>query len=67
MATGSKIELGRIVLYVFFPVAIFFYFNMPGSYDDFMTQKKKELFPRKKTAINLQRQWKVLQKPKKNS
>ena len=30
----------QIVLYVFFPVAIFFYFNMPGSYEDFMTQKK---------------------------
>ena len=27
-------------MYVFFPVAMFFYFNMPESYEDFMTQKK---------------------------
>ncbi|KAL9950510.1 hypothetical protein ACROYT_G043019 [Oculina patagonica] len=45
MAIGSKIELGRIVLYVFFPVAVFFYFNWPGSYEDYMTQKKKEIYP----------------------
>ena len=30
----------QIVLYVFFPIAVFFYFNLPESYDDFMSQKK---------------------------
>ncbi|KAM7447032.1 hypothetical protein ABFA07_004678 [Porites harrisoni] len=45
MAIGSKIELGRIVLYVFFPVAVFAFFNMPESYEEFMSQKKKELYP----------------------
>ncbi|XP_020625676.1 protein PET100 homolog, mitochondrial-like [Orbicella faveolata] len=45
MAIGSKIELGRIVLYVFFPVAVFLYFNFPGSYEEYMTQKKKEIYP----------------------
>ena len=30
----------QIVLYVFFPVAMFFYFNLPESYEDFMSQKK---------------------------
>lgn len=30
----------QIVLYVFFPVAIFLYFNFPGSYEEYMTQKK---------------------------
>lgn len=48
MAMGSKIELGRIVLYVFFPVAMFFYFNLPESYEDFMSQKKKGIYPEDK-------------------
>lgn len=30
---------------MFFPVAMFFYFNLPESYEDFMSQKKKELYP----------------------
>lgn len=27
---------------------MFFYFNLPESYDDFMSQKKKELYPEDK-------------------
>ena len=30
----------QIVLYVFFPVAVFAFFNMPESYEEFMSQKK---------------------------
>ncbi|CAH3191358.1 unnamed protein product [Porites evermanni] len=45
MAIGSKIELGRIVLYVFFPVAVFAFFNMPESYEEFMSQKKSGIVP----------------------
>ncbi|XP_020895845.1 protein PET100 homolog, mitochondrial-like [Exaiptasia diaphana] len=45
MATGSKIELFRIAVYVFFPVAVFYYFNLPEIYDDFISNKKQQVYP----------------------
>lgn len=42
---GSKIELFRVTLYVFFPVALFYYFNLPDNQDNFIEQRKKEIYP----------------------
>ena len=42
--TYHNIILSQIVLYVFFPVAMFAYFNMPESYEDFMSLKKVCIF-----------------------
>lgn len=30
---------------MFFPVGIFYYFNLPDFYDNYVTQKKSEIFP----------------------
>ncbi|XP_032230585.1 protein PET100 homolog, mitochondrial isoform X2 [Nematostella vectensis] len=50
MATGSKIELFRIAVYVFFPVALFYYFNLPEIYEDYVNNKKGQIYPPDETT-----------------
>ncbi|XP_046851326.1 protein PET100 homolog, mitochondrial-like [Xenia sp. Carnegie-2017] len=42
---GSKIELLRMTIYVFFPVAVFYYFNMPDFYEEYVQSRMKKLYP----------------------
>lgn len=42
---GSGIELIRMTIYVFFPVALFYYFNRPEFYRKTVQEKKKILYP----------------------
>lgn len=44
---GSKIELLRMTIYVFFPVAVFYYFNKPNFYEDYVQKRMKEIYPPK--------------------
>lgn len=43
MANGM--ELFRMTLYVFFPVAVFYVFNFPELFDRRVEDKRKTLFP----------------------
>lgn len=42
---GSKIELFRIGVYVFLPVAVFYFFNNPEFFDDYVTKKQRDFYP----------------------
>ncbi|XP_065069749.1 protein PET100 homolog, mitochondrial-like [Rhopilema esculentum] len=42
---GNRIELFRVGLYVLFPVAIFYYFNLPENQDDYLEKRKREIYP----------------------
>ncbi|XP_028404680.1 protein PET100 homolog, mitochondrial-like [Dendronephthya gigantea] len=42
---GSKIELLRMSIYVFFPVAVFYYFNMPNFYEEYVQTTMGKLYP----------------------
>ncbi|XP_003384741.1 PREDICTED: protein PET100 homolog, mitochondrial-like [Amphimedon queenslandica] len=44
-STGNAIELMRIGLYVFFPVAIFYWFNHPDFFEKYVADERKRLFP----------------------
>lgn len=40
-----KLEVGRMTLYVLFPVAVFYIFNQPQYFEDWVIQTKRDLFP----------------------
>jgi len=42
---GSKIELFRMTVYVFFPIAIFYYFNLPEFYEGYVSHEVKKMYP----------------------
>jgi len=42
---GYKLEIAKVGLYVLFPVAVFYYFNLPENQDDYLEIRKKELYP----------------------
>ncbi|RDD47722.1 Protein PET100-like protein, mitochondrial [Trichoplax sp. H2] len=41
---GNKIELFRMTIYVFFPVAIFYYFNKPDWYEKWVENKRAKIY-----------------------
>ncbi|XP_077980827.1 protein PET100 homolog, mitochondrial-like [Glandiceps talaboti] len=42
---GWKLEVGKMTMYVFFPVALFFYFNQPELFEDYISKRRRYLFP----------------------
>ena len=42
---GSRIELFRIGVYIFFPVAVFYYFNNPEFFEEYVLKRQKSLYP----------------------
>lgn len=42
---GWVLEIGKMALYMSFPVAMFHYFNQPEYFEKWVTQKKQELYP----------------------
>lgn len=42
---GWKLEVGKMVVYMAFPVALFHYFNQPQLYEEWVTQIKREVYP----------------------
>lgn len=42
---GWILEVGKMVMYISFPVAMFHYFNQPAYFEKWVTQKKREIYP----------------------
>ncbi|XP_022920387.1 protein PET100 homolog, mitochondrial [Onthophagus taurus] len=40
-----KLEVGKMVIYMAFPVACFHYFNQPDLFEDWVTKMKREIYP----------------------
>ncbi|XP_017770387.1 PREDICTED: protein PET100 homolog, mitochondrial-like [Nicrophorus vespilloides] len=40
-----QLEVGKMVLYMAFPVCLFHYFNQPQYFEKWVVQKKRELYP----------------------
>ena len=50
---GSRIELFRIGVYIFFPVAVFYYFNNPEFFDEYVLKTQKALYPPEEKLVKL--------------
>lgn len=42
---GYWLEIGKMAIYLSFPVAMFHYFNQPEYFEKWVTQTKREIFP----------------------
>ncbi|XP_064606379.1 protein PET100 homolog, mitochondrial-like [Liolophura sinensis] len=42
---GWRLEIFKMALYMSFPVGMFYYFNQPEFFENWMMSKRKELFP----------------------
>lgn len=42
---GWALEIGKMVMYISFPVVMFHYFNQPAYFEKWVTQKKREIYP----------------------
>lgn len=40
-----KLEVGRMAMYMSFPVVLFYYFNQPKYFEEWVTKTKRELYP----------------------
>ncbi|CAG9855178.1 unnamed protein product [Phyllotreta striolata] len=40
-----KLEVAKMGLYVTFPVALFYYFNQPQYFEEWVVNKKREIYP----------------------
>ncbi|XP_066915131.1 protein PET100 homolog, mitochondrial-like [Clytia hemisphaerica] len=50
---GSKLELFRIGVYIFFPVAVFYFFNNPEFYDEYVVRSQRKLYPKDEDLVKL--------------
>lgn len=39
------LEVGKMALYMSFPVALFHYFNQPEYFEKYVIEKKREMYP----------------------
>ncbi|XP_014262548.1 protein PET100 homolog, mitochondrial [Cimex lectularius] len=42
---GWKLEVGKMALYMAFPVGIFHFFNQPQYFEDWVVSVKREIYP----------------------
>lgn len=42
---GWLLEIGKMAIYLTFPVATFHYFNKPEYFEKFVIEKKREMYP----------------------
>lgn len=42
---GWKLEVGKMAMYMAFPVALFHWFNQPEYFERWVTSKKREMYP----------------------
>ncbi|XP_022120546.1 protein PET100 homolog, mitochondrial [Pieris rapae] len=40
-----KLEVARMAMYTSFPVALFFYFNQPTYFEEWVTNTKRQILP----------------------
>lgn len=42
---GWKLEIGKMAMYVSFPVILFYFFNQPKYFEDWVVRMRRELYP----------------------
>lgn len=42
---GWKLEIAKMAMYMSFPVAVFYFFNQPQYFEDWVVQMRRELYP----------------------
>lgn len=42
---GWALEIGKMAMYMSFPVGMFYYFNQPEYFEKWVTQTRRELYP----------------------
>lgn len=42
---GWMLEVGKMAMYMTFPVALFHFFNQPEYFEEWVTKTKRELYP----------------------
>ncbi|XP_059621918.1 protein PET100 homolog, mitochondrial [Phlebotomus argentipes] len=42
---GWQLEVAKMTMYIFFPVALFHYFNQPEYFEKWVTSTRRELYP----------------------
>lgn len=42
---GWKLEVGKMAMYVTFPVIMFYYFNQPSLFEEWVIKTKREIYP----------------------
>lgn len=42
---GWPLEVGKMALYMTFPVALFHFFNQPAYFEEWVTKTKREIYP----------------------
>ncbi|KAH1028969.1 hypothetical protein HUJ05_002280 [Dendroctonus ponderosae] len=42
---GWKLEVGKMAMYVTFPVIMFYYFNQPALFEEWVVKTKREIYP----------------------
>ncbi|KAG8265489.1 protein PET100 homolog, mitochondrial [Homalodisca vitripennis] len=50
---GWKLEVGKMFMYMMFPVVTFHYFNQPQYYEEWVAKAKKELYPPESDEVNM--------------
>lgn len=51
---GWALEVGKMAMYISFPVAMFHYFNQPAYFEKWVTQKKREIYPPENETAELE-------------
>ena len=42
---GWQLEIGKMAMYMTFPVAMFYYFNQPEYFEKWVTKTRREMYP----------------------
>ncbi|XP_044263125.1 protein PET100 homolog, mitochondrial [Tribolium madens] len=45
-----RLEIGKMALYITFPVAMFHYFNQPELFEEWVVKTRRELYPPENTT-----------------
>lgn len=42
---GWRLEIGKMAMYMTFPVGVFYFFNQPQYFEDWIVKMRRELYP----------------------
>lgn len=51
---GWRLEVARMALYITFPVAMFYYFNQPELFEEWVVKTRKEMYPPVNSPENIE-------------
>lgn len=40
-----RLEVGKMAMYMAFPVSLFYFFNQPTYFEEWVTNKKRQIYP----------------------